>query len=157
MRSWRAGPLPDFSRVLAARVETSFAMNYSFGSRRRRRAGPARAWVWRCRGLNGKNARNFKERGDLACSNAPRKSGKVGGRMPEPHATAVVLLVAGVLIAIAVLLSRASGRIGIPVALGFLTVGILAGSEGIGGIAFEDYRLTLRVGATALALILFDG
>src|SRR5205085_4909777 len=77
--------------------------------------------------------------------------------MVEPHATAVVLLVAGVLVAVAALLSRASGRIGLPVALGFLIVGMVAGSEGIGRIAFEDYGLTLRVGTTALALILFDG
>src|SRR5690348_10334888 len=77
--------------------------------------------------------------------------------MNEPHATAIVLLAAGVLIAVAALFSRASGRIGLPVALGFLIVGMLAGSEAIGRIDFEDYRLTLRVGTTALALILFDG
>lgn len=77
--------------------------------------------------------------------------------MGEPNATAAVLLATGVLIAIAALFSRASGRIGLPVALAFLLVGMLAGSEGIGGIAFENYALTLRVGTTALALILFDG
>jgi len=77
--------------------------------------------------------------------------------MGEPHATAVVLLVTGVLVGVAALLSRASGRIGLPVALGFLLVGMLAGSEGIGRIPFEDYALTLRFGTTALALILFDG
>lgn len=77
--------------------------------------------------------------------------------MAEPHATAVILLAAGVLIAVAALFSRTSGRIGLPVALGFLLVGMLAGSEGIGRIAFENYALTLRVGTTALALILFDG
>src|SRR4030081_3904210 len=77
--------------------------------------------------------------------------------MVEPHATAVVLLVTGLLVAAAALLSRASGRVGLPVALGFLLVGMLAGSEGLGRIAFEDYGLTLRVGTTALALILFDG
>jgi cell volume regulation protein A len=75
----------------------------------------------------------------------------------EPHATAVVLLVAGVLVGVAALLTRAAGRIGLPVALGFMLVGMLAGSDGLGGIAFEDYGLTLRVGTTALALILFDG
>jgi cell volume regulation protein A len=80
-----------------------------------------------------------------------------GERMVEPHATAVVLLVTGVLVGVAALLSRASGRIGLPVALGFLLVGMLAGSEGIGRIPFEDYALTLRFGTTALALILFDG
>src|SRR5512140_2152841 len=77
--------------------------------------------------------------------------------MGEPHATAVILLVAGTLIAVAALFSRTSGRIGLPVALGFLLVGILAGSEGIGGIVFESYALTLRVGTAALVLILFDG
>lgn len=77
--------------------------------------------------------------------------------MAELHATAVVLLAAGVLIAVAALFSRASGRIGLPVALGFLLVGMLAGNEGIGGIVFEDHAVTLRVGTTALALILFDG
>ena len=36
-------------------------------------------------------------------------------------------------------------------------MGMAAGSEGIGKIAFEDYRLALRAGTAALALILFDG
>src|SRR5258708_24754430 len=87
----------------------------------------------------------------------PVACAKRGERMVEPHATAVVLLVTGVLVGVAALLSRASGRIGLPVALGFLLVGMLAGSEGIGRIPFEDYALTLRFGTTALALILFDG
>jgi cell volume regulation protein A len=56
-----------------------------------------------------------------------------------------------------VLSSRASQRIGVPIALLFLGVGILAGSEGIGGIPFSDYRLAFRMGSVALALILFDG
>src|SRR5687768_3034716 len=34
---------------------------------------------------------------------------------------------------------------------------MLAGSEGIGGIEFEDYALTFRLGTVALAFILFDG
>jgi cell volume regulation protein A len=75
----------------------------------------------------------------------------------EPHATALFLFAIGALLCIATIMSRASGRIGLPVALGFLAVGMLAGSEGLGRIPFEDYALTLRVGTTALALILFDG
>ncbi len=75
----------------------------------------------------------------------------------EPAATAAILAAFGVLLAASVALSRASSRIGLPVALLFLTVGVLAGSEGIGHIAFEDYAFTFRVGTTALCFILFDG
>jgi potassium/hydrogen antiporter len=75
----------------------------------------------------------------------------------EPAATALLLTICGVLLAVSVLSSRASQRIGVPIALFFLGVGILAGSEGIGGIPFSDYRLAFRMGSVALALILFDG
>jgi cell volume regulation protein A len=59
--------------------------------------------------------------------------------------------------AASVLFSRASHRIGVPIALLFLLIGMLAGSEGIAGIAFDDYRFAFRLGSLALALILFDG
>ncbi|MGH7498367.1 MAG: potassium/proton antiporter [Gemmatimonadales bacterium] len=75
----------------------------------------------------------------------------------EPAATALLLATCGVLLAASVLFSRASQRIGVPIALLFLLVGMLAGSEGIGGIAFTDYGLAFRLGSLALALILFDG
>ncbi len=75
----------------------------------------------------------------------------------EPAATAILLTVSGILLLVSVLSSRASQRIGVPIALFFLLVGMLAGSEGIGRIPFADYRLAFRIGAVALALILFDG
>ncbi|MFL5606422.1 MAG: potassium/proton antiporter [Gemmatimonadaceae bacterium] len=75
----------------------------------------------------------------------------------EPFATAVMLTAFGGLLVASVALSRASARLGLPVALLFLLVGVLAGSEGLGHIAFEDYHFMFRVGTTALALILFDG
>src|SRR6478609_8186049 len=75
----------------------------------------------------------------------------------EPIATAVLLTAFGVLLAASVGLSRASAKLGLPVALLFLLVGVLAGSEGIGHIPFDDYHFTFRLGTTALALILFDG
>ena len=75
----------------------------------------------------------------------------------EPLGIALLLTVAGVLIAASVLFSRASHRAGLPIVLLFLVVGMLAGSEGIGQIAFDDYRLAFRLGTLALALILFDG
>jgi cell volume regulation protein A len=75
----------------------------------------------------------------------------------EPAGTAVFLLVIGVLLAVGVASSRPSARLGVPLTLVFLLVGILAGSEGIGRIAFEDYHLTYRLGTAALVVILFDG
>ena len=75
----------------------------------------------------------------------------------EPLATAVVLTAFGGLLAASVVLSRVSARLGLPVALLFLFVGVVAGSEGLGQIAFEDYGFAFRVGTIALALILFDG
>ncbi len=75
----------------------------------------------------------------------------------EPAATALLLTTCGVLLAVSVLFSQASQRIGVPIALLFLVVGMLAGSEGIGGIPFENYQFSFRLGSIALALILFDG
>ena len=75
----------------------------------------------------------------------------------EPEATALLLATCGLLLAISVLFSRASQRFGVPIALLFLGVGMLAGSEGIGGIAFNNYQFAFRIGVLALALILFDG
>jgi cell volume regulation protein A len=75
----------------------------------------------------------------------------------EPLATALLLAAAGVLLAAGVLVSRTSGRLGVPAALLFLAVGMLAGSDGVGGIHFADYALTFRLGTVALVLILFDG
>ncbi|MGI9040456.1 MAG: potassium/proton antiporter [Gemmatimonadales bacterium] len=75
----------------------------------------------------------------------------------EPAATALLLTTCGLLLGVSVLFSRASQRIGVPIALLFLLIGMLAGSEGIGGIAFEDYGCAFRIGTVALALILFDG
>jgi cell volume regulation protein A len=75
----------------------------------------------------------------------------------EPTSTALLLTALGALMGVSVLFSRFAGRAGIPVALFFIFVGVLAGSEGIGGITFEDYAFTFRIGAVALVLILFDG
>ncbi|HEV2856285.1 MAG TPA: potassium/proton antiporter [Thermoanaerobaculia bacterium] len=75
----------------------------------------------------------------------------------EPHATAWFLVVLGLLLAVSALFSRVSARAGIPLFLGFLALGMLAGSEGVGGIEFEDYGFAFRLGTAALVLILFDG
>jgi potassium/hydrogen antiporter len=68
-----------------------------------------------------------------------------------------LLLLAGILMILAVISSKVSARVGLPVLVIFLGLGMLAGSEGIGGIAFENYELAHAIGTVALALILFDG
>lgn len=78
--------------------------------------------------------------------------------MAAPFSTiALLLFIFGVLLLLCVLFSRASERLGLPVVLLFLLLGMLAGSEGVGGIHFEDYQFAFRVGLLALILILFDG
>lgn len=71
--------------------------------------------------------------------------------------TAVLLLVFGTLVLFSVLFSRPLTRIGVPVVLLFLVLGMIGGSEGFGGVSFEDYGLAFRLGTVALVLILFDG
>src|SRR5919202_2477657 len=75
----------------------------------------------------------------------------------EPTPTALLFATFGVLLGVSALFSRATERASVPVALIFLGIGMLAGSEGVGGIAFEDYQFAFRLGTAALVLILFDG
>ena len=77
--------------------------------------------------------------------------------MEEPLASAILFTTFAALVVVGVVFSKAFERVGVPVALLFLGIGMLAGSEGIGGIAFDDYRLAFRLGTAALVLILFDG
>lgn len=67
------------------------------------------------------------------------------------------LLVGGALVLLGIASSTVSARVGLPVLVLFLGLGMLAGSEGLGGIPFEDYELANVLGSAALALILFDG
>ena len=53
--------------------------------------------------------------------------------------------------------SRLSSRLGVPALLLFLIIGMLAGSEGPGGIPFDDPAVAQFVGVVALAFILFSG
>lgn len=77
--------------------------------------------------------------------------------LAESGAIAALLATAGLLLAVSVLFGKASERAGLPIALVFLGVGMLAGSEGLGGIPFDDYHLAYNLGTVALTLILFDG
>ena len=68
-----------------------------------------------------------------------------------------LILVTSVLLLLGIASSKLSARLGMPVLVLFLVVGMLAGSEGIGGLEFENYRLAHGIGTIALAMILFDG
>ncbi|MBI4466763.1 MAG: potassium/proton antiporter [Acidobacteria bacterium] len=68
-----------------------------------------------------------------------------------------LLVILSAAIVLAVLATRYAYRFGLPVVLLFIAAGVLAGSEGAGGIEFENYALTQLVGTLALVVILFDG
>lgn len=68
-----------------------------------------------------------------------------------------VLLIGAVLVLVGILSSLVASRIGAPLLLVFLVIGMLAGEDGPGGISFDDYRATYLFGSLALAVILFDG
>ncbi|GFO82796.1 MAG: K+/H+ antiporter [Methyloceanibacter sp.] len=68
-----------------------------------------------------------------------------------------LLLIVGVLLFLSTLASKVSERFGVPALLMFLAVGMLAGSEGIGGIYFDDPLTANFIGTVALAYILFSG
>jgi len=70
--------------------------------------------------------------------------------------TSVVLVASGLLL-LGVVASRLSSRLGIPGLLVFLAVGMLAGSDGPGGIDFDNADLAQTLGVVALAFILFAG
>lgn len=69
----------------------------------------------------------------------------------------LIILVGGLLLLLGIVSSKVGTRLGMPVLVLFLLVGMLAGSEGIGGLEFEDYRLAHAIGTLALVMILFDG
>ncbi len=69
----------------------------------------------------------------------------------------LAILLAGVLLLLGIASSKFSARLGVPVLVLFLSLGMVAGSEGLGRIPFENYGLANSVGSVALALILFDG
>ncbi len=67
----------------------------------------------------------------------------------------LVLLVGTVLVLIAALSSLLAFRFGAPLLLIFLSIGLLAGVDGL-GIVFENYSFTFMLGSLALAIVLFD-
>lgn len=68
-----------------------------------------------------------------------------------------VIFFGAVLVALSILTSILSRRVGAPSLLLFLLLGMLAGEEGPGGIQFDDVDSAFLIANLALAVILLDG
>jgi cell volume regulation protein A len=68
-----------------------------------------------------------------------------------------ILLWVAVLMFVSVISSKLSDKFAIPVLLLFLSVGMLAGSEGIGGLYFNNAQVAKSIGIVALIFIIFSG
>ena len=69
----------------------------------------------------------------------------------------IIFLGISLLFLISIIANKFSERLGVPALLIFLIVGMLAGSEGPGGIPFDDPVVAQVIGIIALAYILFSG
>ena len=69
----------------------------------------------------------------------------------------LILFAVGSLVLVSILLEPVAARIGAPLLLLFLALGMLLGEDGPGGIDFDDFEAAYNVGALALAVILLAG
>ena len=72
------------------------------------------------------------------------------------EAASYIILIGSSLLIVSILTSYLALRIGTPLLLIFLAVGLLAGEDGIGGISFNDPGNAFLIGSMALAVILFE-
>jgi len=73
------------------------------------------------------------------------------------EASSELILLGGLLLLLSVFAGAASARLGAPLLLAFLGLGMLAGEDGPGHIRFDDFRVSYLIGSAALAVILFEG
>src|SRR6185503_5793984 len=75
----------------------------------------------------------------------------------EKGAIEIALLVGAVFLLLGVVASKISSRIGVPALVLFIGIGMLSGSEGVGGIVYDNFQLTKEIGLILLAYIAFAG
>ena len=68
-----------------------------------------------------------------------------------------ILLISSILLMSAIIFNKVGGKFGVPSLILFIFVGILAGSDGILKIQFEDFNFAQNVGIVAISYILFMG
>ena len=69
----------------------------------------------------------------------------------------LMLLLVGAVLSASIVVALGAARTGLPVLVAFLGLGMLLGSDGPGGIVFDDAELAREVGIVGLALILYEG
>jgi cell volume regulation protein A len=68
-----------------------------------------------------------------------------------------LLLLVGGILAVSMAVAIGAARVGVPTLVAFLALGMLLGSDGPGGIDFDDAELARTVGIAGLAAILYEG
>ena len=68
-----------------------------------------------------------------------------------------ILLVGSLLLLVSIIAGKTSYKFGVPTLLLFLAIGMLAGSDGIGGIQFDNPKIAQFIGIVSLNFILFSG
>jgi potassium/hydrogen antiporter len=86
----------------------------------------------------------------------------IAGRLWPGHAASVthdaqLILAVGAVLTVAIAAAGLAARLRLPALIVFAGLGMLVGSDGLGFVAFDDYRLARLIGTIALVLILFEG
>ena len=68
-----------------------------------------------------------------------------------------IILIGSILLFVSIVAGKTSYKFGVPTLILFLAIGMLAGSDGIGGLQFDDPKAAQFVGIVALNFILFSG